>query len=400
MNPLIPGGNSGPLKSVKVVDLTRALAGPTCTMILADMGAETLKVEQPLRKGNHQTSEPSAPPQPQLSDRNKKSITLDLRKEKAKEIFSHLIRWADVVVENYRPGLMARMGFDFPAMQKINPPVILTSISGYGQPGPYAQRAAFDSVGQAMGGLMSVTGPADMPPMDAGAAVSDISAGIFGALGTVLALYHQKSTGLGQQVDVSLIESIICLMAFNLQLRNIGNAPGKGALFSPKRTPGAGMFLTKDGVNLIIMAHTDQHWPIMARLIGREDLASDPDYRVRHKRAKHGDEIAELIAPWVRQYMIDEVESILDRSGLPFGRVQSLEDLLIDPHLKARNRFLNYEYLGKMFPMIAPFPILSETPGAVRTLWPTIGQHNEEIYHQLLGYPLETLNTLKAEGVI
>jgi crotonobetainyl-CoA:carnitine CoA-transferase CaiB-like acyl-CoA transferase len=140
MNALNPKGDSGPLKEVKVVDLTRALAGPICTMILADMGAETLKVEQPPRRDNRQTSGSSTPPLHQLSDRNKKSITLDLRSEKAKEIMTRLIQWADVVVENYRPGYMARVGFDFPIMQKINPRVILTSISGYGQTGPYAQR--------------------------------------------------------------------------------------------------------------------------------------------------------------------------------------------------------------------------------------------------------------------
>ena len=400
MSALNPKANSGPLSGVKVVDLTRALAGPTCTMILADMGAETIKVDQPLSRNSSQTSKSSTPPPPQPTDRNKKSITLDLRLEKAKEIFTQLVRWTDVVVENYRPGFMARVGFDYPAMQKINPRVILTSISGYGQTGPYAGRAAFDSVGQAMGGLMSVTGPANMPPMDAGAAVCDISAGIFGALGTLLALYHQKSTGIGQHVDASLVESIVSLMAFNLQLRNNGNAPEKGALFSPKRTPGAGMFLTKDGFYIIIMAHSDQHWPIMARLIGREDLATDPDYTIRNKRANHGDEISDLMTPWVRMHTIDEVESILDKAGLPFGRVQSLEDLLCDPHLKARSRFMDYEYLGKMFPMIAPYPLLSETPGSIRTLWPTIGQHNEEIYYELLGFSLETLDALKNEGVI
>jgi crotonobetainyl-CoA:carnitine CoA-transferase CaiB-like acyl-CoA transferase len=303
-------------------------------------------------------------------------------------------------VENFRPGYMARIGFDYPALQRINPRVVLTSISGYGQTGPYAQRAAFDSVGQAMGGLMSVTGPADQPPIDAGAAVCDIGAGIYGALGTLLALYHQKATGVGQQVDVSLVESVVSLMGFNLHLRNAGTPAPKGALFSPKRTPGAGMFLTKDGVYIIIMAQSDQHWPVIARLMGREDLATDPEYCVRHRRARHGDDIAALMTPWVRQYAIDEMESMLDRAGLPFGRVQSLEDLLADPQLKERNRFMEYEFMGKMFPMIAPFPLLSKTPGAVRSLSPAVGEHNEEIFYGLLGLSPEQLDALKAEEVI
>ena len=400
MNESNPKGNPGPLKDVKILDLTRALAGPTCTMILADMGADTIKVEQPPGRNSREESGPGPSASPQPVNRNKKSITLNLHSEKARDIFPRLVRWADVVVENYRPGFMKRIGFDYPKMKAINPRVILTSISGYGQTGPYSQRAAFDSVGQAMGGLMSVTGPADLPPMDAGAAIADISAGIFGALGTALALYHQKSTGLGQHVDASLVESIVNLMAFNLQLHNNGNAPEKGALFSPKRTPGAGMFLTKDGVNIIIMAQSDQHWPILARLIGRDDLAANPEYTVRNKRANHGDEICELITPWVRSQPIDEVESTLDSAGIPFGRVQSLEDLLVDPHLKARKCFMEYEHLGKLFPMMAPYPILSETPGSVRTLWPIIGQHNEEIYHHLLGFSMKELDTFRSEGAI
>jgi len=391
--------NTGPLNDVKIVDLTRALAGPTCTMILSDMGAETIKIEQPPRRDGRSLSGPatgSANP----VNRNKKSITLNLHSEKAKEILRRLIQWADVIVENYRPGFMKRIGFDYPVIKEINPRAILTSISGYGQTGPYAQRAAFDSVGQAMGGLMSTTGPVDLPPMDAGAAIADIGAGIFGAMGTLLALYHQKSTGMGQHVDASLVESVVNLMAFNLQLRNNGNPVEKGALFSPKRTPGAGMFLTKEGMYIVIMAQSDQHWPLMARLVGRADLAENPEYVRRNKRAEHGDEIYELIAPWVRSLTIDEVESALDKAGIPFGRVQTIEDLLVDPHLKERGRFMEYEHQGKMLPMLSPYPILSETPGSVRSLWPAIGEHNEQIYQGLLGLSREDMEALKGDGTI
>lgn len=392
--------NPGPLSGVKVLDLTRALAGPICTMILTDMGAETIKVEEPPRGEGGRAGQPSASAEPQPFNRNKKSVTLNLRTDRAKEILRRLIQWGDVLVENYRPGFMKRIGFDYPAVREINPRVIMTSLSGYGQTGPYAQRAAFEPVGQAMGGLMSVTGPADMPPMDAGAAVADISTGVFGALGTVLALYHQKSTGQGQHVDASLVESIVFLMGLNLSFYNIGQDPGKGGLFSPTRTPGGGSFQTKDGIYIIIMAQSDQHWPIIARIIGREDLAADPDYKIRRDRSKHGVEINSMMEAWVRSHTIDEVESIMDEAGIPFGRVQTLEDMLKDPHLKARGRFQNFEFQGKMLPMIAPYPVLSDTPGSVRTLWPTIGQHNEEIYHDLLGFSVEELAAFKKEGAI
>ena len=230
-------GNVGPLRGVKVVDLTRALAGPICTMILADMGAETIKVEEPPKGDGGRIDQMTGSDIPQPFIRNKKSVTLNLRADEAKEILRRLIQWGDVLVENYRPGFMKRIGFDYPALQEINPRIIMTSISGYGQTGPYAQRAAFEPVGQAMGGLMSVTGLADLPPMDAGAAVADISTGVFGALGTLLALYHQKSTGRGQHVDASLVESIVFLMGLNLSLYNAGQALEKGGLFSPTRTP-------------------------------------------------------------------------------------------------------------------------------------------------------------------
>jgi crotonobetainyl-CoA:carnitine CoA-transferase CaiB-like acyl-CoA transferase len=393
-------GKPGPLKGVKIVDLTRALAGPTCTMILADMGAETIKVEQPPGCGSRRTATLSGDEEPQPINRNKKSITLNLRSEKAKEIFPRLLQWGDVVVENYRTGFLKRVGFDYPVMREINPRIILTSISGYGQTGPYSKRAAYDIVGQAMGGLMSVTGPADMPPMDAGAAVCDITAGLFGALGTMFALYHQKTTGLGQHVDASLVESIVSLMGLNLSLHNMGRAPKKGELLSPTRTPGAGMYSTKDGKYLVIMAQSDQHWPILARLIDREDLAAHPDYIARGKRSRHGPEIDSIVEAWVREYTIDEAETLLDKVGLPFGRVQNLEDVLKDPHLEARNRFQYFEFRGKQMPMIAPYPLLSETPGSVHSLWPTIGQHNREIYHKGLGFSLDEIETFENEGVI
>lgn len=390
----------GPLKGVKILDLSRVLAGPTCTMILADMGAETIKIEHPKDSLKHRTAGISGGSSFDTINRNKKSITLNLHSKQATDILTQLVKWADVVVENFRPGFMKRIGFDYPAIKEINPRAILTSISGYGQTGPYAHRAAFDSIGQAMGGLMSVTGPADMPPVDAGAAISDISAGVFGALGTALALYHQQSTGLGQHVDASLVESIVFLMGFNFSLFNAGDSPEKGGMFSPTRTPGAGMFLTKDNVYLIIMAQSDQHWPILARLIGREQLLLDSEYGNRVARAKHGHEIAAMIDEWVSSKGINEIETILENSKIPFGRVQTLPELLKDPHLSARGRFQMYESEGKSHSMIAPYPILSETPGRIHSLWPAPGQHNEEIYHHFLGYSLEELDVFKAEGII
>jgi succinyl-CoA---D-citramalate CoA-transferase len=386
----------GPLSDVKVVDLTRVLAGPVCTMILGDMGAEVVKIDQPLPKGR---SLPPGPPNPY--NRNKKSITLNLRANKAKGILERLIRWGDVLVENYRPGVMKEMGFDYDAVHKINPGMVMTSISGYGQTGPYASRPAFDSVGQAVGGLMSVTGNApDGSPTDAGAAVCDISSGIFGALGTVLALYQRKSTGLGQYVESSLVESIVFLMGYSLSLFINGEISETDGLFSPKRTPGAGCFQAKSGGHIVIMAQTDQHWPILAGIIGRSDLATAPGYATRGQREKHGEEIRDLIAAWVRTKTRDEVEATIEEAGIPFGRVQNMKELLTDPHLKARERFIELDYNGKAVPVVAPYPVLSDTPGTIRIDWPKPGEHNEEVYRDTLGFSFDELAAFRNEGVI
>lgn len=393
-------GNPGPLSGVKVVDMTRALAGPICTMILADMGAETIKIEDPIKVAA-QPGRPSPASQPRMFERNKKSITLNLRSTKGKEILRRLIQWGDVVVENYRPGVMDSMGFPYPVMQKINPRIIMTSVSGFGQTGPYANRAAFDTVGEAMGGIMSVTGPADSPPMASGAAIGDIGAGVFGALGTALALYHQKATGLGQHVDASLMESIVFFMSMNLSLLNSGQPAAKGALFGPKRTPAAGTFLTSDGVYIVIMAQADQHWPLFAKIIGREELGTAEGYTTRADRSKRGEEIESMIQAWVKLHTIDEVEALVDKAGIPYGRVLTLEDLIRDPHLKARGRVVDTEHDGKKMPVFAPYPVLSGTPGLIRTSWPQEpGQHNEEVYCGLLRMSKEELITLKSEGVI
>lgn len=387
--------NTGPLSDIKIVDLTRALAGPVCTMILGDMGAEVIRIDQPSRSGQI-----SPPDQPNPYNRNKKSVTLNMRAEKAKGIFNRLIQWGDVLVENYRPGVMKQMGFNYDAVHKINPGMVMTSISGYGQTGPYANRAAFDSVGQAVGGLMGVTSNSDGSPTDAGAAVCDISAGIFGALGTVLALYSRKSTGLGQHVDSSLVESVVFLMGYNLSLFLNGQISETDGLFSPRRTPGAGCFQAKDGSYIVIMAQTDQHWPVLAGIMGRNDLATATGYKTRREREKNGEEIQDIIAAWVRTKNREEVEAIIDKAGIPFGRVQNTKDLLNDPHLKARERFIDLDFNGKVFPVVAPYPILSDTPGSIRIDWQKPGEHNEEVYHNILGYSYDELEALKNEGVI
>lgn len=383
--------NGGPFSGIKIVDLTLALSGPTCTAYLADMGAEVIKVQEP---GGYN------PGALRYFNRNKKSVTLNLKTDKGKEILRRFVLWGDVLVENYRPGVMKRLGFDYPDIKKINPRMIMTSISGYGQTGLYAQRGGIDTIGQAMGGLMSLIGPDENMPMDAGFALSDLTAGIFAALGTVTALYHQKATNQGQRVDASLVDSIVSLLNGSL----ISVARGEPQLRGQERwwrsLPGGGWFRAKDGVWVTIMAQGDPAWPRMAAAMGRPELGSDPGYAKRKDRSEKGKEIHDMMQAWASTKTGAEIEELLEHSGVPFGRVQTLQEVLKDPNLKARGMFKEVDFDGEKLPLFGPYPELSETPGSFRTGSPQLGAHNEEIYCGLMGFSIEEFNALKQDGII
>jgi CoA:oxalate CoA-transferase len=384
-----------PLSGVKVVDLTRAIAGPICTSMLADMGAEVIRIESPDRDKDL-ANQPSADLAMKLFQRNKKSITLNFRSEKGKYILHRLIEWGDVLVENFKPGVMKEMGFDYPAVKKINPRMVMVSNSGYGQAGPYAGRAGLDGVGQAMGGIMSITGPADAPPMLAGAAIADIGSGVFAALGAVLALYRCKSTGLGQHVESTLMDTITYFMGYNLAKYASGQDNIKGGL----TTPGSGTFQTKDGHYIVIMGALAQHFPRFAHLIGRDDLATAPGYATRLERLDHAEEINTAIQAWISTQTIMTVEEDMEKLGIPFGRVQTIEEVMKDPNLIARNRIAEVEVDGEKKTVLAPYPTLSDTPGTIRTPCPKLGEHNDEVYGSILGFSKNELTTLKNDGVI
>jgi CoA:oxalate CoA-transferase len=384
-----------PLSGVKVVDLTRAIAGPICTSMLADMGAEVIRIESPDRDKDL-ANQPSADLAMKLFQRNKKSITLNFRSEKGKYILHRLIEWGDVLVENFKPGVMKEMGFDYPAVKKINPRMVMVSNSGYGQAGPYAGRAGLDGVGQAMGGIMSITGPADAPPMLAGAAIADIGSGVFAALGAVLALYRCKSTGLGQHVESTLMDTITYFMGYNLAKYASGQDNIKGGL----TTPGSGTFQTKDGHYIVIMGALAQHFPRFAHLIGRDDLATAPGYATRLERLDHAEEINTAIQAWISTQTIMTVEEDMEKLGIPFGRVQTIEEVMKDPNLIARNRITEVEVDGEKKTVLAPYPNLSDTPGTIRTPCPKLGEHNNEVYGSILGLSKNELTTLKNDGVI
>ncbi|MEW6186237.1 MAG: CoA transferase [Thermodesulfobacteriota bacterium] len=383
------------LQGIKVIDLTRAIAGPVCSSLLADMGAEVIRVESPDRDKDL-ANQPLADTAMKVFQRNKKSITLNMRSEKGRDLLRRLIQWGDVLIENFKPGVMQEMGLDFSKVKEINSRLVMVSISGYGQTGPYAGRAGLDWVGQAMGGIMSMTGPPNSPPMLAGAPIADISSGVFAALGAVTALYRCQATGLGQQVEASLMESIAYLMGFHIAKVAFGQEIVKGGLL----TPGSGTFQTGDGHYIVIMGALAQHFPRFAQLVGRDDLATAPGYQTRAQRMEHAQEINSAIQAWMEKQTVTFVEAALEKLGIPFGRVQTIEALLKDPHLIARNRITEVEVDGEKKTTLGPYPILSETPGIIRTPCPRLGEHNEEVYGAILGFSKENLDSFRKDGVI
>jgi crotonobetainyl-CoA:carnitine CoA-transferase CaiB-like acyl-CoA transferase len=390
-----PKNDNLALSGIKVVDLTRALAGPVCSALLADMGAEVIRVENP-DKDNDPANQSPADAVTKLLHRNKKSITLNMRSEKGKDILRRLIEWGDVLVENYKPGVMKEMGFDYPEVKKINPGIVMVSISGYGQTGPYAGRAGLDGVGQAMAGMMSLTGPIDEPPMTAGGPVADSTSGAFGAFGAVLALYRRNATGLGQHVESTLMDSVAFVMSFHVAKYSIGQTDVKGGI----PMPGTGTFRTKDGRYINIMGSSAKHFVRFAHLIGRDDLATAPGYSNRIERLEHAVEINDAIQTWIGTQTITAVEAAMEEEGIPFGKVQTIEELIKDPNMMARNRIVDVEVDGQKRAMIGPYPILSDTPGTIRTPCPKLGEHNDEVYGSILGFSKNELATLKSDGVI
>jgi crotonobetainyl-CoA:carnitine CoA-transferase CaiB-like acyl-CoA transferase len=380
----------GPLEGVKILDLTRPVAGATCTWILSNMGAETISVDSPGGLPNNHVS---------YLYTGKKSITLDMKTEKGKDILRRLILWADVIVENFRPGVMERLGFSYQNVREINPRIIMTSISGYGQTGPYSQRGGFDTVGQAMGGLMSLIGPADGPPGDAGTNIADVSSGVFGALGTTLALYHQKTTGKGQHVEATLVESIVFFIVDQLVRTCRGDIPEKGLPAQWKRIPGAGWFQAKDGPWIVIMAQNDDHWRRLSAIIGRKDLAQDSAYTTRALRGIQGVEIHEMIQSWALTRLAEDIENLMEEAGIPFGRVQTLTEVLNDPQLLAREMFKSVQMNGETLPVFGPYPKLSDTPGSLRNP-PSSGEHNDEVYGTFLGFSTDEIALLRKEHII
>jgi crotonobetainyl-CoA:carnitine CoA-transferase CaiB-like acyl-CoA transferase len=385
------------LSGIKVVDLTRILAGPFCTMLLADMGAEVVKIEDP--KGGDAVRRQGVM-KDGLSwyfaqfNRNKKSVALDLRSELGRAALADLIRGADVLVENYRPGVLAEMGFGPDRLEQLNPRLVVASVNGYGSTGPYATRPSFDFIAQAMSGFMSVNGEAGGSPLRSGLPMSDLVAGLYAAFGIVCALNARGRTGRGQAVESALTNGLISMLSYaSANYFATGENPKRTGNDHPIASP-YGLFHASDG-ELAIAPSTEDIVRRLLRALGLEAMLEDPDFATVAQRMKHRARINAAINEKLGEATVAHWIETLNRAGVPCGRVMGLDEVFADPQVQAQEMVLEVEHPGRGPVRMTGFPVkLSATPCAVRLPAPELGQHTEEVLRGL-GWTPERIAALR-----
>lgn len=392
----------GVLTGIRILDLTRVLAGPFCTMLLADMGAEVIKIEQP-GEGDDTRSYP-----PFVGNwsayfanmnRNKKSIVLDLKNDEAQNLFRELVKKADVVIENYKPGTMRKLGIDYDELKAINPQLVFASISGFGQYGPYKERPGYDIIGQAMGGLMSVSGWPNSPPTRSGTAMGDILGGLNCCIGILAALRGREITGRGQTVDVSLVDSVVSAMETIIQIYLVeGRIPGRIGnryeFIAPYDT-----FPATDGW-VVIAVGNNAVWKRFCGVIERTDLIERPDFRNNRDRVKNHVELSKIVAEWTQKRKISEIVEILLDNSIPSAPINDVSQIVNDPHIAgAREMFVEISTPeGKKMKVVACPIKFGELQAAVRTTAPQLGEHTDKVLQELMGFDEDNISRLKSFG--
>jgi len=402
---------AGPLAGIRLLDLGTRVAAPFAATLLADLGAEVIKVELPGQGDFLRSIGPFVDGYSlfwAVENRGKKSITCDLRKPAGQALLKRLVPLVDVVVENFQPGTLESWGLGYEALAALNPGLVLTRVSVYGQTGPYRDRPGLDRNGIAAGGLLYITGYPDQPPVRPGVVIADYLTGVFNALAIVAALWERdrraRETGgpaPGQWVDLSLYESVLRVMEHTLAAYDrLGLVREREGNRLANSAP-LDNWQTRDGKFVCIVAAGDGLFPRLARAMGREDLLADPRFASLALRAEHGEAINAIVADWCRRRTARELAAILERHEVPFGVAYSAADIFADPHIAARGDIVAVDD-----PVVGPvrmqgvYPRFSRTPGAIRRGAPRLGEHNDEVYRQLLGLSAEELAALEREGVI
>lgn len=389
------------LTGLKILDLTSALNGPFCTTLLADNGAEVIKFEplggEQCRFWGPMDEKSGESGFYAFLNRNKKGCTLNLKKEKARQMFYELVKEADGVVENYRPGVTEKLGVDYKTLKAINPRIIYASGSGFGQTGPLSHRPCYDIVAQAMGGIVNITGFADTPPVKVGPSVADHVAGIYLCVGFLLALYHREKTGQGQQVDVAMLDTIFSILENSIMKTTMqGIIPDRQGNIDPSIAP-FDIYETVDGY-IAVGVGNNLLFEKFCKVIGEEELVTNPLYLTNDLRCKNYERgLKQIISRWSKTKTKAELESIFDAAGIPCGPVLNMQEAIEHPQIQARKMMVRntHPLMGELYFQGCPVK-LSATPPSVVTPAPLLGEHNREVF----GLSDEEYAILKKENVI
>jgi formyl-CoA transferase len=391
---------SSALARLRILDFSRVRAGPTCVRQFADFGADVIKIESPPGVDpNEGMGGPRHGPDMQNLHRNKRSMTLNLKLPQAREVLGRLVKSADVVVENYRPDVKFRLGIDYDSLAKINPRVILASISGFGQDGPYRDRPGFDQIAQGLSGLMSVTGHPGGGPVRTGAAIADLTAGLYAAIGIMVALLERESSGRGQWVQSSLLQAGVSLLDFQAARYLFdGEVPPQVGNDHPTSMP-TSAYRTKDG-HINVAASGEGMWKSLCTAIGREDMLADPDFKGGKKRAENRKKLNAAIEQALLKKSGAEWIEILNKAGIPCGPIYSIDQMFADPQVKHLGVAAPVEHpaLGRK-QVLANAAVLSRTPARVVAATPEVGEHTDEILSEL-GYATPEIDQLHKGGVV
>ena len=394
---------AGPLKGIRVLDLTRILAGPYATMILRDLGAEVIKIEQP---GVGDEARDFGPFKNDFSlyfmsvNRGKKSITLNLKSPRGKELFLELVKGSDILVENFRPGTMEKLGLDYESLKTHHPSLLYAACSGFGQTGPYATRGAYDMIIQGMGGIISITGEPDRPPVRVGTSIGDITSALFTAIGILSALRHRDQTGEGQLIDVGMLDCQVAILE-NAMVRyfSTGDIPRPLGRRHPAITPFE-IFESADGY-VVIAIGNNELWRKFCEHVDHPELIDDDRFDTNALRTENHESLFPILAEIMCRRTTDEWVEALEAIGVPCGPVNTVDKVANDPQVLARDMIAEVEHDTTGTVQIPGIPIkLSETPGQIDAPAPNLGEHTSEILTGLLGLGAEEVNQLKQDGTV
>lgn len=392
----------GALDGLRVVEMGQLLAGPFCGQLLGDMGADVIKVEppgagDPMRDWGQGDTKVNW----EVIARNKRSVSLNLRVPEGQDIVRKLAAKADILIENFKPGTMEKWGLGPDALLAINPRLIIARMSGYGQTGPYSNRAGFGGIGEAMGGWRYIVGEPDRPPSRMGISIGDTLTATFGCMGVLAALHVRERTGQGQVVDAALYESVLQVMESIVPEYDLmGLIRERSGSILPGIAP-SNVYSCKDG-EYMIGANKDSLWRRLAEAMGRPELGDDPRYATHLARGINQLELDELINAWTRTLTVDALDALMTQCSIPAGRVYRAPEMIADPHFQAREAIIDVETerYGTL-KMQNAFPKLSVTPSSVRHPAPSkVGQHNEDVFGELLGMSAHDIEALQAAGIM